>query len=521
MPVLVADARAPAVCTVSGMTPPSTRWMLRLLDRMRERGQVPATLTLYALTDPALREDRDLALAVVAVPDLPAAVRAHLAGDGRAFVRAAFLGRSDVTSAEAAALLEGETRGSVLNAAFVHGWTRTPAPSSTSRRKVAARPAAAVVEAPAATRLEKILDTAPASAYGDVPAAVWPLLADHPDLTLTAARAIDANQGRFGRPDLRPMLAGDAAAACLEVDALASVASLAGAVLSLEPSTPDHMQRVRAAADLVAGRGMYPLGMWVERVLDAMTTHDAEHPDHMDAIAWPAHAADLFRELLSAEPGLVTAFCHNRANEHLTVLFDGWDGTGPNAGWWPAPGTARHAWLSSAGAAEFDDDFVACVPTPVLRDLLSVVPDAVLDAVAYSPTAERVAEVLPDVLASWTRDEPGWDTLLAALDVAPAGDARMFAVAKAVLAAPGFDVARVADCALFASLVPEDPAAAAAWSSGQVLRAAADMPAVSAHVAASLDALTADQVAVFVTLAPDWPGTWGELLRAAELTTAS
>ncbi len=46
------------------------------------------------------------------------------------------------------------------------------------------------------------------------------------------------------------------------------------------------MQRVRAAADLVAGRGMYPLGMWVERVLDAMTTHDAEHPDHMDAIAW-------------------------------------------------------------------------------------------------------------------------------------------------------------------------------------------------------------------------------------------
>ncbi len=143
----------------------------------------------------------------------------------------------------------------------------------------------------------------------------------------------------------------------------------------------------------------------------------------------------------------------------------------------PGNGPARMAELRWRGRGFDGGRSLRPYPWP-LRDLLSVVPDAVLDAVAYSPTAERVAEVLPDVLASWTRDEPGWDTLLAALDVAPAGDAQgRLRRGQAGLAAPGFDVARVADCALFASLVPEDPAAATqAWSSGQVLRAAADMP---------------------------------------------
>ncbi len=270
---------------------------------------------------------------------------------------------------------------------------------------------------------------------------------------------------------------------------------------------------------------MFPLGMWVERVLDAMTTHDARHPDHIDAIAWLRMRRTWFQELLSAEPGLVTAFCHSRANEGLIVLFDGWGRDQAERGWWPDPGNgpARVAELRWRGR--------------VRRRLRSLRPYPCAAQTSSRScrtrswtrwrTPDRRAGSRGSCRTSW---RPGRGTSRAGTRCSPHWTSRPPVM-------PG--------CSPWPR--PCSPHRGSTWPWSQTARCSPRSSrktrsrprrgrpgrspagrgrrhvavAVSAHVAASLDALTADQVAVFVTLAPDWPGTWGELLRAAELTTAS
>ncbi len=104
-----------------------TTWLTGLLTALPHTAALPDGACEVAL-DAAYRDkDRAALVRLARAPSLPASARSRLLADRSAVVRAALLGRTDLTDDEAAALLEGETRIQVLDAGAAHA-RRTAGP---------------------------------------------------------------------------------------------------------------------------------------------------------------------------------------------------------------------------------------------------------------------------------------------------------------------------------------------------------------------------------------------------------
>lgn len=125
--------------------------------------------------------------------------------------------------------------------------------------------------------------------------------------------------------------------------------------------------------------------------------------------------------------------------------------------------------------------------------------------------------VLNETMARWPRDDARWDDVLHAMD--QHGSHRgVVGLAKALSFLPEFPIDRVGDVVSFDPALPDDAAARAAWPAQTVQRALAfGHWAIGQPVRDELATLPAGRRAAMLALAPDWPGTWGELARAAAL----
>ncbi len=387
------------------MTSSTAHQALKLIVAHGEHGIPSSRLAFAAMSDRGIAGDRAFWDQLTSIPNLPADVRARLLTDPRASIKIHMLNRGDLTPDETAALLEGETRPTVIAAA----WENCVLPY------VPAAFVAKVMGPDAAYPADPhALLAAIAACNETVPGGdgsldgFWALLAVHPELAPDALEHLYTNP-RTMRWHSVARLAGEPYKThLLSPEALALHPAAAGVLMSY-PNLIDTVTPYLAdAVELVSGEDGALYRWWIDAIGGYAPFR--VHSSSDERAALPDQILELLRTSVAVDTRVLSAFRRPLLPEQVQVILDGIDGIGPNAGLWPDPGTQpRRAWTMKL-LRSLELTLVEVLPTALLLELLRDHPGPLLTLGLHSgDVCARLAQVLPDAAAAWTDPRDQWD----------------------------------------------------------------------------------------------------------------